>query len=68
MKTVANQQVRDAVVAETIVGGVRRALQSVHGMKAINGLSELTLLRYAKKAGMLEDDEAALCRRVYGCF
>lgn len=68
MKTVANQQVRDAVVAETIVGGVRRALQSVHGMKAINGLSELTLLRYAKRAAMLDYAETELCRRVYGHF
>lgn len=68
MKTSTNQTIRNAVVAETIVNGIRRALESVHGVKSVDGVSERALLRYAKNSGMLLDDETALCVSIYGSF
>ena len=68
MKTSTNQAVRHAVVAEAIVNGVRRALQSVHGVKNVGNAPERALLRYAKTCGMLSEDEIAVCVGVYGSF
>lgn len=68
MKNTVDQNSRNTVVANAIVGGIRRALQSVQGVKCTNGVSERALLSYALRAGMLEPEEINLCRGVYGFF
>ena len=68
MKSTANQTIRNAVVAETIVNGIRRMLWNLQGTQNVGREDERDLLAYAKKQQWVEEGEILVCRTVYGNF